>query len=83
MFPERFYGSDALALAARYPDDVYANLKALLGIPFSIGTQGPDGEQENAVAVYKGRYPAVDIAEAPDGRGTVAFKSKKLGQNEE
>src|SRR5438045_504302 len=24
-FPERFYGSDALALAARFPDDVYAN----------------------------------------------------------
>lgn len=78
-FPERYYGGSALSLAPRFPNDVYSNLKVLLGIPFSEGVQGPDGGVENVVNVYKGRYPAMDIGEIP-GRGTVGFKSGRLGE---
>src|ERR1700759_5644278 len=31
-FPERLYGGDAAALSARFPSDVYPNLKSLLGL---------------------------------------------------
>lgn len=74
-FPERFYGGDALALTARFPDDVYANLKSLLGIPFSGG--------ENAIVkIYKERYPALKFESAPDERGSVGLRSLKLGDEE-
>ncbi|KAF2797160.1 actin-like ATPase domain-containing protein [Melanomma pulvis-pyrius CBS 109.77] len=63
-FPERFYGSDAVALAARFPGDVYPNLKALLGI-----------SSEDAVAkVYTERYPALELS-STEGRKTVSFNS--------
>ncbi|PGH28213.1 hypothetical protein AJ80_00103 [Polytolypa hystricis UAMH7299] len=81
VFPERFYGGDALALAPRFPDDVYSNLKVLLGIPFATGVQGPDGNDENKVTMFKARNPALDIGEAP-GRGTVGFKSGKLAEEQ-
>ncbi|KAK2733613.1 lumenal Hsp70 protein [Onygenales sp. PD_40] len=81
VFPDRFYGGDALSLAARFPDDVFANLKVLLGIPFESGIQGSGDGQENLVELYKSRYPAIDIGEIP-GRGTVGIKSKKLGEKE-
>lgn len=71
-FPERFYGGDALALAARFPGDVYPNLKTLLGIPF----EGP-----NIVKEYGSRHPALDIV-GVEGRPTIAFKSKAFPQDE-
>ncbi|KAJ9233003.1 hypothetical protein DTO207G8_6343 [Paecilomyces variotii] len=72
-FPERFYGGDALALAARFPDDVYSNLKTLLGVPFN-------GGEEEMVQVYKSRYPSINLESAPGDRGTVGVRSGKLGQ---
>ncbi|KAL1954796.1 hypothetical protein VTO42DRAFT_700 [Malbranchea cinnamomea] len=82
-FPERFYGGDAVALAPRFPDDVYANLKPLLGVSLDTGVQGGDlGDQQNVVAIYKERYPAVKISDVPGNRGTVGFKSDRLGKEE-
>lgn len=72
-FPERFYGGNALALAARFPDDVYINLKTLLGLPFN------DGKDET-VKGYWSRYPALNLEAAPDGRGSVALRSNRLGE---
>ncbi|KAG5301625.1 hsp70-like protein [Histoplasma ohiense] len=80
VFPERFYGGDALSLASRFPDDVFPNLKILLGIPFNAGIQSSDGKNENAVEIYRSRYPAIDIGEIPH-RGTVGIKSNKLGED--
>ncbi|RLL99656.1 hypothetical protein CFD26_106575 [Aspergillus turcosus] len=74
-FPERFYGGDALALAARYPDDVYANLKTLLGVAFENG----DSEM---VETYHSRYPALRLEAAPGDRGTVGLRSNRLGEAE-
>jgi hypoxia up-regulated 1 len=74
-FPERFYGGDALALAARYPDDVYINLKTLLGVPFNDGA-------DEAVKSYWSRFPALKLETAPDGRGSVALRSNRLGQEQ-
>lgn len=74
-FPERFYGGNALALAARYPDDVYINLKTLLGIPFDDGNS-------DAVKGHWSRYPALKLESAPDGRGSVAMRSNRLGEAE-
>ncbi|KAF2202474.1 heat shock protein 70-like protein-like protein [Delitschia confertaspora ATCC 74209] len=70
-FPERFYGSDAVALAARFPGDVYPNLKALLGIP----------SENDAVKVYTERYPALETASL-ENRNTVSFKSNTLAEGE-
>ncbi|PWY90128.1 Hsp70 family chaperone Lhs1 [Aspergillus heteromorphus CBS 117.55] len=74
LFPERFYGGDALALQARYPDDVYANLKTLLGVPF-------DADDE-LVSAYHNRYPALRLEKAPGDRGTVGLRSNRLGEAE-
>jgi hypoxia up-regulated 1 len=63
-FPERFYGADAIALQARFPGDVYPNLKHLLGV---------SGDSD-AVKVYGGRYPALELT-TTEGRKTVSFKS--------
>lgn len=83
VFPERFYGGDALGLAPRFPEDVYSNLKVLLGVPLEKGVQGMDtGHEEPVVPMYKERYPALKIAEAPGGRGTVGIKSELLGEQE-
>lgn len=74
-FPERFYGGNALALAARYPDDVYINLKTLLGVPFN------DGNNE-VIKNYWSRFPALNLESAPDGRGSAALRSNRLGEAE-
>ncbi|KAJ5161997.1 hypothetical protein N7492_007389 [Penicillium capsulatum] len=74
-FPERFYGGNALALAARYPDDVYINLKSLLGIPFDDGNS-------DAVKAYWSRYPALKLESATNGRDSVAMRSNRLGEEE-
>ena len=73
-FPERFYGGDALGLAARYPDDVYSNLKTLLGVPFNV--------DDETIRTYQQRYPALKLEAAPGGRGTVGLRSNRLGEAE-
>lgn len=63
-YPERFYGGDAIALQARFPGDVYPNLKHLLGVP----------SDSEIVGIYKERYPALEVT-GTDGRQTVSFNS--------
>ncbi|KAL2024375.1 hypothetical protein VTK56DRAFT_8857 [Thermocarpiscus australiensis] len=63
-YPERAYGSDAIALAPRFPGDVYPNLKALLGLPADSAE----------VKEYAKWHPALQL-EAHKLRGTAAFKS--------
>ncbi|KAI1646496.1 stress protein ORP150 [Daldinia loculata] len=70
-YPERAYGSDAMALAARFPGDVYPNLKTLLGLP----TDHP------IVKEYSARHPSLQL-EAHKTRGTVAFKSQATAKEE-
>ncbi|KAI1781196.1 actin-like ATPase domain-containing protein [Hypoxylon cercidicola] len=70
-YPERAYGSDAIALAARFPGDVYPNLKTLLGLP----------TDDSAVKEYAARHPDLQL-EAHKTRGTVAFKSKATAKEE-
>ncbi|KAF3765743.1 hypothetical protein M406DRAFT_37664 [Cryphonectria parasitica EP155] len=65
VFPERLYGSDAMALSARFPGDVYPNLKTLLGLPVD----------SDEVKEYAARHPALQL-ESHKVKGTVAFKSK-------
>lgn len=70
-FPERFYGSDAVALQARFPGDVYPNLKQLLGIP----------SDSDVVQVYTERYPAVEVT-GTTGRNTVSFNNGIFAEKE-
>ncbi|PVH96709.1 actin-like ATPase domain-containing protein [Periconia macrospinosa] len=70
-YPERFYGSDAVALAARFPGDVYPNLRQLLGISI----------KDDAVRTYNGRYPALKT-EPLEGRDTVALRSGVFAEEE-
>ncbi|KAK4238829.1 putative heat shock protein family 70 protein [Achaetomium macrosporum] len=63
-YPERAYGSDAMALAARFPGDVYPNLKTLLGLPV----------ESAEVKEYARRHPALQVV-GHKIRGTAAFKS--------
>ena len=72
-FPERVYGGDALALFARFPSDVYPNLKPLLGQQF---------KKNNAVSDYRKRFPELRVLESKD-RGTVGFRSLSFDQAEE
>ncbi|KAM0330741.1 hypothetical protein ACHAQA_003693 [Verticillium albo-atrum] len=71
-YPERLYGSDAMALSARFPADVYPNLKTLLGLP--VG--------DSIVQEYAARHPGLQIEESKI-RGTAAFKSKAFSAEEE
>lgn len=73
IFPERVYGGDAVALSARYPGDVYRNLKPLLGLQF---------KENDLVNGYWGRYPALRVQEAKD-RGSVGFRSEGFKREEE
>ncbi|KAK0705557.1 Hsp70 protein-domain-containing protein [Lasiosphaeris hirsuta] len=63
-YPERAYGSDAMALAPRFPGDVFPNLKPLLGLP----------SDSAEVKEYALRHPALKVV-AHTLRGTAAFKS--------
>lgn len=63
-WPERLYGSDAMALSARFPGDVYPNLKTLLGLPVDSPT----------VQEYAARHPALRL-ESHKIKNTAAFKS--------
>ena len=69
-YPERSYGSDALALAARFPGDVYPNLKQLLGV-------SADG---TAAKEFARRYPALGLEASP--LGYAAFKSGACHKDE-
>ncbi|KAF9777577.1 hypothetical protein IL306_004375 [Fusarium sp. DS 682] len=64
-YPERAYGADAMALASRFPSDVYPNLKTILGLT----------TQDSVVQEYAARHPALQLQSHPT-RGTAAFKSK-------
>ncbi|KAI0852075.1 stress protein ORP150 [Daldinia vernicosa] len=60
-----------MALAARFPGDVYPNLKHLLGLP----------TDDSIVKEYIARHPALQL-EAHKTRGTVAFKSQATPKEE-
>lgn len=72
-FPERIYGGDALAIAPRFPNDVYPNLKPLLGLPY---------QSQDVLPAYQGRYPGLRTREAK-GRGTIGFQSPSFDEAEE
>ncbi|OAQ73256.1 Hsp70 family chaperone [Pochonia chlamydosporia 170] len=72
QFPERSYGADAMALAARFPGEVYPNLKTLLGLPID----------DASVKEYAARHPALQL-QAHSSRGTPAFKTKTLTAEED
>ena len=69
---ERLYGGDAIALSARFPGDVYTNLKPLLGRQFA------DPEVKTQYGV---RYPGLHMVEG-EGTGKVAFLSESYGKEE-
>ncbi|KAK3493551.1 Hsp70 protein-domain-containing protein [Neurospora crassa] len=71
-YPEREYGSDAMAIAPRFPGDVYPNLKAILGLP-------TDSAQ---VREYAERHPSLKL-EAHKAKGSAAFKSAGAFTEEE
>ncbi|KAL7941609.1 actin-like ATPase domain-containing protein [Trichoderma barbatum] len=72
QYPERNYGADAMAIAARFPGEVYPNLKPLLGLP--VG--------DAIVQEYAARHPALKL-QAHATRGTVAFKTETLTAEED
>ena len=71
-YPERAYGSDAMAIAPRFPGDAFPNLKALLGLPTDSAE----------VKEYAKRHPALQL-EAHKLLGTAAFKSAGAFTSEE
>lgn len=71
-FPERLYGADAMAIAPRFPADVYPNLKTILGLPV----------EDSVVQEYAARHPAMQIFPHPS-RNTATFKSKAFNADEE
>lgn len=73
-YPERLYGGDALAVSARYPADVYPNLKTLLGI----------SPRDQASTVFANRYPGLQIEDIKreEGGFSIGFTSKNLGKSD-
>jgi len=71
-FPERAYGSDAMALAPRFPGDNFPNLKPLVGLPADSAE----------VKEYALRHPALQVV-THKLRGTAAFKSAQAFTPEE
>ena len=72
VFPERVYGGDALALAARFPGDVYPNLKPLLGVKIS---------EEGVVDRYREKYPGLSMVQARE-TNTIGFQSESFSSKE-
>lgn len=72
QYPERLYGHDALAVAARFPGDVYSNLKPLLGLV-------PDGA--DALVAYGQRYPGLDLVRN-EKQGLVGIRSQTFGSGD-
>lgn len=64
---ERLYGADALAVAARFPSDVYPNLKPLLGSILDTGA---------AVNAYRRRFPGLDLKQDGSEKDFLGFQSK-------
>jgi hypoxia up-regulated 1 len=73
IFPERLYGGDALALSARFPSDVYLNLKPLLGLRV---------KDNGFVQEYGSWHPGLKMVAVKE-RGTVGFKSEGFIDDEE
>ena len=71
-YPERVYGGDAVALSARFPSDVYPNLKPLLGLKLS----------DELVSQYGGVHSGLQMVEWPE-LGTIGFKSDCFVAEEE
>lgn len=71
-FPERLYGSDAVSLSARFPGDVYPNLRAILGLTVD----------DARVKEYSERYPGL-VFDGEATRNTAQFKSPAFPQSEE
>lgn len=73
-FPERLYGGDALAVSARYPTDVYPNLKPLLGVSLT----------DPAAKAFTQRYPGLQTkpVQREDGGQSIGFVSKNLGKSD-
>ncbi|KAL8678023.1 MAG: hypothetical protein Q9186_005592 [Xanthomendoza sp. 1 TL-2023] len=65
VFPERIYGGDALALSARFPRDVYPNLKPLLAQQY---------QKNELVSTYQTRFPELGMLESKS-RGSIGFSS--------
>ncbi|KAK0613330.1 Hsp70 protein-domain-containing protein [Immersiella caudata] len=72
VYPERAYGSDAMALAPRFPGDSFPNLKPLVGLPADSAE----------VKEYALRHPALQVV-AHKVLGTAAFKSAQAFTPEE
>ncbi|MCJ1379569.1 lumenal Hsp70 protein [Xylographa soralifera] len=72
-FPERLYGGDALAVSARFPGDVYSNLKPLLGLTVA---------GNSAITHFSSWHPGLKIVESKN-RGTVSFRSQSFEDTEE
>lgn len=68
IYPERLYGADAVNLGARFPQDVYPNLKQLLGKYIT----------DDLVTAYSKRYPSLNIVPSKARGNTVAFRSKTV-----
>ncbi|KKY18857.1 putative hsp70 family chaperone lhs1 [Phaeomoniella chlamydospora] len=64
--PERLYGADASALSARFPGDVYPNLKQLLGLSYD----------DEVASEYRQRFPGLAMTKVGD---KVGFQSNSLG----
>ena len=71
-FPERIYGGDAMALSARFPNDVYPSLKPLLGLKLG----------NDLISEYGSTFPGLDIVEWTE-TGTVGFRSDSFVKGEE
>lgn len=71
-FPERIYGGDAVALSARFPSDVYPNIKPLLGLKTG----------DDLISEYGATFPGLEIVEWAE-TGTVGFKSDSFVNEEE
>lgn len=72
-FPERLYGGDALALSARFPSDVYLNMKPLLGL---------NVKNDGFVNEFSAWHPGLKIVGVKE-RGTVGFQSESFVEGEE
>lgn len=72
FYPERVYGGDAVALSARFPSDVYPNLKPLLGLKLSDDLVSEYGETHSGLKM-------VDYLET----GSIGFQSECFVGEEE
>ena len=65
FYPERVYGGDAVALSARFPSDVYPNLKPLLGLKCG----------DELALEYGGTHSGLKMVDYPE-TGTIGFQSE-------